>query len=143
MATVLNGRIEGVLGALRECSHTSIPVKISLQMARTQKAIVDQLGYVQEVNNGLIKEHGENNDDGVPHIGPDMDGWSDYVKAHNELQGLEFELGEAYLLFVEGDVLSWSRGGTPVALAPNVLVDLDNLLVVVEDIEENEVESDD
>ncbi len=131
VAMTQNGKLKTVLAALRTCGNTTVPMGLAIRMAETQKNIVTRIEYMIGINNDLIKKFGEPNGAGDHHVSPEMPGWKDYVKSNRELEELEFELGEAFVLYQKDDKFGWTpEVKTPIAVTPNTMVDMGSLLVI-------------
>ncbi len=131
MAQIANSKLKSVLAALRECGKTAVPMPLALRMVTVQKTLGSHLEVVSEVNDELIEKYGEKNGTGQAHIGGDMAGWPMFVKESNELMGVEFDVGDPFVLFKKNDDFGWTEDvKTPVLITPNVMVDMDDLLEV-------------
>lgn len=145
--SIMNARLQPVLASLREIGNDLPPMNISVRMSKMQRRITDHLQDVQDLSNRLIEKFGETNPEtGKFHVDPDMEGWVEFLQAADELNALEFEVGEPFVLYPgvtdEGkEVYGWTPDvKKPVGISPNVLVDMHDLLVIFEEEEVDEAE---
>ena len=131
------------LEALRDCGKTTIPMKIALRMKDVQQVIRIQQAKNGEINNDLIERLGE----GKGTVLPGMQGWAEFARETNELQGFKCNLGESFVLYSKDDpndedevTLCWKRDmKNTIELTANVMADMGDLLVIREhDYEEEE-----
>lgn len=140
-----NRRLQGVLSALRELGKTTVPAKVLLKMVKTQKSIIGHLEAVEETSNALIVKYGELDENGNKHVTPEMEGWSSFQEEANDLNLVEFDVGEPFVLYErerDGEtVVGWSDPvKTPLELTANLIVDVGDLLLI-DAIFDNEVEA--
>jgi hypothetical protein len=146
MSNVLipNTKIQNVLAQLRELGQKSVPGNVLLQMVKVQSRIIEHIEAVQATNLELIKQYGEEDKEhGGYHVTPEMDGWPSFQQEAQALNLAEFDAGEPFVLYQreqDGEiVIGWTDPvKTPLALSPNILVDVGDIVVVDTGEEEEE-----
>ncbi len=142
-ALIANSKLTNVLAALRDCGKTTVPMGLALQMVDKQKTVESCIESMNNVNNTIIERHGDLNDAGQYCVSPQNSGWMGYVKEYSELLQIKVDLGEPFVLYQKQDgdnmVLGWTEDvKTPVTLTPNIMADMDELLVVTKAAEEKD-----
>ncbi len=126
-----NSELENRLKALRACGSKVVDMGIAMRMVTLQRAISERRQIVQTVLNGLIERHDGSSNGGPPEVVPGTPGWAPFVKEHNELMAEEFDAGPPFVLYEKDGKYGWTEGvEAPVTIAPNVMVDMDDLLEI-------------
>ena len=137
--SVPNMSLQTLMAALRVCGSTTVPMALAIRMLETQKSIVTHLQMVNEVNNSLVEKYGEALENGQYQVTPELKGWAQFQIEANALTLVEFDVGEPFILYHREGKFGWTKEvKTPVAITPNVMVDMGDLLVI-EGLGDNQV----
>ena len=131
--TVTNRELAAAQKALRECGSTRIPMGVALRMVSVQRLIKDRIDDVNEINKGLVEEHGTPPEgrEVATEVSDEMPGFQPYLDAFGELMDEKFSIPDHFILYQKDDKYGWTENvKTPIALTPNAIVDMGDLLEI-------------
>jgi hypothetical protein len=120
---VTNGEIFNAKEPLEKLVQVSLPVKVSLQVARLANKINVELRAIEDVRMGLIRKYGKVSEDGRQMTVDPFDGnYPKFLEEINELmsQGTE--------IVAENVVLPTTVDGKPLELEPSILMALEKFV---------------
>lgn len=130
---IRNRDLAALQAALRECGSTKVPMRVALGIVEVQRRIQGRIDDVNEVNKGLVEEHGvpAEGEATATQVSSEMPGWAPYVAAFNELMAAEMLFDEPIILYEREDSYGWTPDGNDaVELTANTIFDMRGLLKV-------------
>lgn len=130
MSTIKNSEAGPVTVSLMAVGARTIPIPLALRMAKLRQNLETHLKAVEEVRRGIFQEiAGE-----ATEIKPGTPEMEQYAAAFGELMEQDYEVGEPFVLYQQGDEFSWARNmKTKIGeLEPNTLFGLLPLLEIVD-----------